>query len=212
MTTRTISTGVFLLLLLTVPGFSQQWSKYVPKKERKDILKRSMRGTGLGAIMAGHSTGAFWVTEPMARAAVSDLIDRERLTAEAADKKYAELRPENVYCFLINTARLPMLGGPVRASTLPDPLHRKEVFLQRAENRELFSKGNVSDHEFDIFLGGSSSSLLSTYVLILPKTDRDGQPIVRALTDKIELQFTLSNKKIILEFKLKDLVSSLNDL
>lgn len=122
------------------------------------------------------------------------------------------------YCFLINilnAASSPLFGrrgspGP-RPGTVDDPLHHKEVFLQRAENREQFSKSSVSDHQFDFYLN-IGMGIETAYLVVLPKTDRAGEPIVRSLADKIELQFTLSGKKVILEYKIKDLVKSLEEL
>lgn len=210
-----------LICALAAPGLGQTptWSKYVPKKQRGDTVKKSIRANGVGGVLSGNSTAAIWVTEPMARCIVSDAIDHERLTPEEADKEYADLRPEESHCFLVNTVKvtgglLPAprrIGPPRQPGTVTDPLSRKEVFLQRAENREQFSKGTVADHQFDVYMGPAGYPQ-SAYVLLLPKNDRSGQPIIRALTDKIELQFTIEGRKVVFEYKLKDLVASLDDL
>ncbi|MEK6325479.1 MAG: hypothetical protein AABN33_27885 [Acidobacteriota bacterium] len=211
--------SLLILALLTASTAAQQptWSKYIPKNQRNGIIKKTVRVTGLGASMTGHGTSiAIWATEPTARALVSEIVERERLTPEEADRHLADLRVQNYYCFLINVLERPpslFTGrrGSGKPSPIGNPLKHREVFLQRAEDRDQFSKGTVSDHEFDFYL--NAPTLPETaYLVFLPKLARNGHPIVRSLSDKIELQFTISGKKVVLDFKIKDIVGSIEKL
>ena len=203
-----------IILLITATAQAQQWSKYIPEKQRKDIFKKSSRATGAGAVFSGQIGAATWLTDSMARALVSDSIDRERLTPEEAEDRYLKLRPENSYTFLITGLRLAMSPRGTSARTLNDPLVAAETFLQRGDDRGKFSKAEVADHQFDVNMGGflRGSSIDNTYRVVFPKTDRSGSPLVRDLADKIEIQFNLSGKKIVFEYKLKELVTRLEDL
>lgn len=210
--------SLLLLALLTIPATAQQsaWSKYVPKNQRKEIIKKSSRTAGgIGRIMAtGLVASALWVTESLACVIVSDAIDRERLTPEEADQKYTVFRPDvSSYRFLINvigTAGGPFPRGPRRGSEIGNPLPHNEIFLQRSENHDIFSKGKVGDQTYDVFLGTGGD--VSSYLVEIPKLTRSGEPVIRSLDDKIELQFTLPGRPAVLEYKPKDLVKSLDDL
>ena len=208
-----------IVLILLCSGFeqtfgAQKWDKYIPEKQRKDTFKKCFKATGMGAAMTGQIGITMWVTESMARVLVSQSIDKERLTNEEAEAKYNQLRNKSGYTFLIDARRVATSPFGTRASSLNNPLAPNETFLQRKENKERFAKGEVGDHQFEINLGGlfRGGSLQSTYVVVFPSSDRSGEPIITSLADKIEIQFTLAGKKIVLEYKIKDLVTRLEDL
>lgn len=200
---------------LAPSALAQQWSKYIPEKQRKSIFKKSIKTGGLGLAMTGQTVAAIWMTDQTARALVSEAIDRERLTPDAADLKFKALRPDNGYCFLFNSLRFAIgVLGAATAKTVANPLKSNETFLQRSEDQKKFSRGQVDDREFDIALGGvfSGPGTIVTYRVVFDKTDSEGQALVRDLKDKIGVQFNLSGKKVVFEYKLKDLVSALEEL
>jgi hypothetical protein len=203
-----------VILLICGTLHAQEWSKYVPEKLRKDIFKKSAKTGGTGLALSGQAVIAIWVTEPMARVLVSEAIDRERLTPDAADLRYKALRPEKGYCFLMNTYRfgLGALGASVK--DIGNPLANNETFLQRTDDRKRFSRSEIDDHQFDINLGGlfRPAGAQSTYRVNFQKEDANGQALVRDLADKMEIQFSLSGKKVVFEYKLKEMVSRLEDL
>jgi hypothetical protein len=206
---------ILTILLLTSTSLAQDWSKYVPKNKRKDIVKECTKRTGLGLYLTGQGALAILITEAAARALVSQAIDSERISNKEADAKYEELRPKDVYLFLIDAGHV---SGNKFASTsgkkLFDPLARKELFLQRTDDNKQFSKGEVRENYFDINLGGiySGSYFASMYFVTFPKITREGQPFMKSIDDKLEIQFALSGKKVVLDYKLKDIVKSLEDL
>lgn len=207
-----------LILLLASPILAQDWFRYIPKKERGDVIKKSLRVSGMGALMSTSSMAVvYWVTDPVARVMVSEMIDRERLTVDEAESRYKTLRPEGSYYFMLQIRNLgggtfkEALTGPSRrASKVLDPLAKGESFLQRADNRNAFSKAEIADQQFDFIW--RSGQFDNSYGLVFPRSTREGAPIVRALADKIEIQFTMTDKKVVFEYKVKDLVTSLADL
>ncbi|MEW6212310.1 MAG: hypothetical protein AB1631_28540 [Acidobacteriota bacterium] len=213
---RRITLSMLFLFMLGITSNAQQWDKYMPEKGRKSIVNKARRVSGVGAAMAGHIALAIWITDPVARAFVSDAIDKERLTPDEAETRYRQLRPEGSIAFLIDarrqTANKPF--GNTKASTLDDPLVAAETFLQRADDRNTFSKAEVADHKFEINLGSffRPGDLQSVYRVVFPRVDRQGKPIIRDLSDKIEIQFNLAGKKIVLDYKVKEVVSRLEDL
>jgi hypothetical protein len=213
MKTRALIT-IIAFMSLAVAAQAQEWSRYIPKNQRKDIFKKVVKAGGLGLAMTHQYVGVFWVTESFARVIISEAIDRERLTNEEAEARYKQLRPEGGFCFLIEARRTRESPFGTKASSLGDPLATKELFLQRADDRKKFSKGEVSDHKFDIELGGivRLPALESSYVIIFPRSDRAGEPLVKDMTDKMEIQFTLAGKKVVLDYKVKDFVTRLEEL
>ena len=203
------------LSILTIVARAQekQWDKYIPEKQRRGLIKKSSRGSGMGALMAGQNALATWITEPIARVYVSEKIDKERISNDEAQKFYQSLRSQNYYIFAILT----FSGSPglvsARASTIGDPLARNEIFLQRKDNNKIFSKGEAPAHDSDFIIGGYlSGSSQSTYIVLFPKTTREGGSLVQDLNEKIEIQFRLAQKKVVLEFKLKDFTSQIDEL
>jgi hypothetical protein len=198
----------FILFSLSAFTRAQQWGKYIPEKQRKDIIKKSFKGTGVGGIFAGKAASVFWITDPMACAVVSNFIDRERLSSDEATTRYEALRANNIYTFLIDALQFRHLLSGVygRKGDIPEA----EMFLQRADNRKLFAKGELA--QANIRLGIFNVNDANLLIARFPKTARTGEPLILDVGDKIEIQFTLGGKKVILEYKLKDLVSRLEDL
>jgi len=189
----------------------QQWPKYIAPKQQKEILKKAARGTGIGGLLIkSASAGIYWVTEPVARALVSQMIDKERITDAEADERFAVLRKDNVYTIAVYSTSLSFGGKTVNEAV--DPIGRNDFFLQRADDRKVFSKATVEKETFDLAINVGRAQTLVTYTARMDKNDRSGQPIVRSLEDKIEVQFSLSGHKSILDYKIKDLVSRLEDL
>jgi hypothetical protein len=206
--------AILLMLLLAIPGQAQQWDKYIPEKQRKDIFKKSVRTASVGAsIGSGHLVLAVWLTDPMARVIVSNFIDRERLTNEEAGERFQALRVKDKYTFLIAAKYISVpipFGRSRSAKSASDPLYANELFLQRSNDRKNFSKGQVQERNFDVELYGFESDTM--YTAEFPQKNRSSESIIRDMPDKIELQFTMNNKRIILEYKLKDMVSNLSEL
>lgn len=203
---------VFASFVLAAPQ-PQQWPKYIAPKQQKEILKKSARGTGIGGlIIKSASAGIYWVTEPVARALVSQMIDKERLTDKEADERFATLRREGVYTIAVYSTVLGFggMGRPKTVDETVDPIGKNDFFLQRADDRKVFSKATVEKESFDLVV--KTSQTLATYTARLDKNDRSGKPIVRSLDDKIEVQFSLSGRKSILDYRIKDLVTRLEDL
>lgn len=208
--------SIALLLLTPFVGQAQQWDRYIPEKQRKSIVNKARQVSGAGAAIAtGSFMLVYWITDPVARALVSDAIDGERITNEEADALYRKLRPEKAYRFLVEvrTNSTPPHRSS-SASSLGDPLAQRQAFLQRADNRNVFAKGEVADHKIDYHFGSifKPGELRSTYEVIFSQADRSGSLVVRDLADKIEIQFTMRGKKVSLDYKVKDLVSRLEDL
>jgi hypothetical protein len=203
---------IALLVIFSLPAHAQQWDKYTPKNKRKDVFKKTARGTGMGAAMTGQAGAAYWITEDLARVLVSETIDKERLTNEEAEARYKILRPLDSYCFMVLAIRVALIGA--RASELDNPIAKNEIFLQREDNKNKFSKGSIVEHNFDMSFGGliKPANLQNSYIVQFPRKDRTGEPLVKSLSDKIEIQFTMSGKKVILDYNLKDTVTRLEDL
>lgn len=203
---------VALIILLASFAQAQEWRGYVPQKQRKDIFKKCAKTGGTGLALSGQAVIAIWVTEPMARVLVSEAIDKERLTDDAAELKYKSLRPENAYCFLITAYRFGIGAALIQGKSVENPLAGNETFLQRADDRKVFSRAVIDDHQFDVNLGGfiQPGNIQSTYRVLFTKSA--DVPIVREMKDKIEIQFSLSGKKVVLDYKIKEMVKDLGEL
>lgn len=209
----TLTIIVFATSLVSISAPQNEWPKYVAPKQQKEILKKAARSTGVGGLLIKSSiAGIYWVTESAARALVSQMIDKERLTNEESDARYAELRKDGVYTIAVYSSSLGFggIGRPKTVNETVDPIGKNDFFLQRADDRKVFSKAAVEKESFDLVV--NTPQTIVTYTARLSKQDRQGQPIVRSLDDKFEVQFSLSGKKAILDYKIKDLVMRLEDL
>jgi hypothetical protein len=209
---RLALTLIILVFSSTALGQEDPWSKYIPQKQRKSLIKNYLRTTGIGGVISQKAAIAIWVTDEAARILVSQAIDRERLTNEQADALFSQLRPEDSFLVLIHAKYLNVRRFP---EELPDPLSKNEIFLQRAEDEKQFSKGVVQDEDFNIHLGKlllTEYELVPTQRVLFPKQTRSNEKLVRSLDDKIELRFIHSGKKIVFRYKLKDGARNLEDL
>jgi hypothetical protein len=190
----------------------QQWSKYIPEKDRKQIRKKTTK-----AVSSAFSNGTAivtWVTDETAQVLVSTMIDRERLSNSEADKRYAAMRTGQ-YTFFVRVHFVMVGREPIgihRHSTteLADPIKSETIFLQRADDAKVFARGTATQTSFNVSEGVAED--VSTYLVSFSKADDDGKPIVRALSDSIEFQFELAGKKSKAKFALQDIATTLDTL
>ena len=132
---------LIVLMVCTSTAQAQDWNHYIPEKGRKNIIKRAGRGTGIAFLMKIQAgADIFWITDQVALALVSQMIDKERITNEEADARYKMLRDESKFSFLIYTGSL---KSPNNLRPTFDPVGRNDIFLQRADDQKTFSKGEV---------------------------------------------------------------------
>src|SRR5580704_17535753 len=103
---------------------AQQWGKYMPEKDRKQIRKKTTRV--VGSALSNGTAIVTWVTDETARLLVSTMIDRERLSNSEADKRYADMRTAQ-YTFFVRVLFVMVGREPIgmhRHSTteLADPI------------------------------------------------------------------------------------------
>jgi hypothetical protein len=120
------SMTVFTLALFVVgcsltvaapPRRADKWDKYIPEKDRKSIMKAAQKSTGVSAVMVSGTTATLlWLTDRVARCAVSVRIDRERLDAEEAEAGYKLIRSKADESYLfwmtISTGAPSLSGAP----------------------------------------------------------------------------------------------------
>lgn len=179
------------------------WSGYMPEKERKAAIKRAYRRS---VVKKNFAMGIFldtvWVTRDVARAVVSRMVDEERLSADEADSRFAALRPPDRYLVHIRTSALE--GGlEFRSNSL---------FLQRAGNRDLFTRGVESeDLVFDTDIRVSDKDV--SRVIAFPKLTDTGEAIIGGLGDTVELSLlTQYDKPGLVKYELRQIASSVADL
>lgn len=200
--------------LPSVLAATGQWARYVPKKQRRGVVKKAQEESGGGAAIATNSMSvAVWITEPVAAAIVSDQADRERLSPEEAEASFQALRPANSY----------VIGLVIRILDDPDfdigdadekdsekILRRNEVFLQRKSDKTRFSRGEIHDTDLDVMLSDGFSP--NRFLFYFPKLDREGRSLLTALDDAMQFHFKLVNKEIVLDFAPKKFVEALTEL
>lgn len=201
---------------VSAPGESAVWSRYVPKKERKDTVKRAVSGAGMGAMMSGRITAAIWMTDRVARVLVSEDIDAERLDATEAEKRYQRLRVPDKYAILIYADAIKGGGGPyggyssATAEELEGTLDTSRGFLQRRKNEKAFSRGEWMSERFPFRLGGRRYE--KSFIVLFPKSMEQGEPLLPAIDQKLELIYFFLDKEIKLEFEPKKFAAALEEL
>lgn len=197
-------------------GASVVWNRYVPKKERKDTVRRAVSAAGMGAMMSGRITAAVWLTEKVARVLVSEDIDAERLDATEAEKRYQRLRVPDKYAILIYADAIKGRGGlyggysSATAEELDGALDTSRGFLQRRKNEKAFSRGEWMRERFPFRLGGRRYE--KSFIVLFPKSIEPDVPLLPAIDQKLELIYFFLEKEIKLEFEPKKFAAALEEL
>jgi hypothetical protein len=193
---------------------SGAWSRYIPSKQRKDVVKHSARAAGFGAMMSGRITAAIWLTDKTARAIVSDAIDEERIDASEAERRYQSLRVPDKYALLIYVDALKGggLGGYTQttAEELKGSIDDKRLFLQKEKDKKAFSRGELLPEPFTFTLNGRRVD--KAYIALFPKQTESGVALLGSLDEKLELVYFFIDKEIKLKFEPKKLVPIAGEL
>ena len=194
--------------------FSSQtptWKRYIPVQDRKAILDKASRGTGLVAkFRGGISAKVLWVTDEVVRVLVSEMVDKGQLGTKEADWEYFDMRPEKHYMFYLfvkSDKKNPWEALDKKALTLykeHDPANRitdAEVFDAefKAPLREAL------DSEFEVKKG-------KQYVAMVPRKNSSGKPIISDLNDEASAMFSIQGKEVMLKFSIKELVKDVKEL
>lgn len=205
---------LFVLLLLSLPIQAQQWPGYIPEKSRKDILKKAFRMSGIGAgLKTGSDAIIMWMTNNVAHAVVSNMIDKERLSNSEADERLSSIRKPDSYvlmCLTRTMTRGGIFGGPATVKQAVEPLDKSAIFIQRKDDIKIFTKAVVIDNDYDFWL--AIPAITNSYILVFPRTSRENVAIADSLEDRLQVQLNLLSKKVLLDYKIKDLVTRLEDL
>ena len=209
----TLIFSIVLVVATTTAAAARQpqWKRYVPADERKAVLGKATRSTGLSKkFISKLSARVLWVTDEVARALVSDMIDRKQVSETEADWEYFQLRPEKHYLFV--------LFIKVDKGTPWGPLDKKGFSLYKEndpENRLIEGEAaeayfsdklrDALDPEFDVKKG-------KHYFAQIPRRNSLGAPVIKDLNDEPQAMFSLQDKEVYLKFILKELVTSVKDL
>ena len=194
-----------------LPAAAVAWKRYVPATERKAVLSKATRGTGLSKkFISKVNARVLWVTDEVARALVSDMLDRKQVSESEADWEYFQLRPEKHYLFVLfikvdkGTPWGPLDKKGFSLYKENDPVNR--IVEGEAEEAYFSDKlRDALDPEFDVQNG-------KHYFAHIPRRNPQGEPILKDLNDEPQAMFSLQDKEIYLKFVLKELVTSVKDL
>jgi hypothetical protein len=203
-----------LVLLVAVAGLvavpassatpmSEAWTRYVPAKERKRAFERATKRdiVKLSAI-AGNPVDTTWVTSSVAAAIVSQRVDDERLDAVAAESRFAELRPADSFVVFV----------AVPANATSPELQANALFMQRSDDRGVFSRGQLKAEADTVQAGAFIPRASHWYSVSFPKTSESGAAIVRSLDDRIEISLKTQYKKpSVTTYSPRELVKTLDE-
>jgi hypothetical protein len=200
-----------LLIGLASSASAQEWKRYIPEAQRKEVYKKATVNTGMSAkFISKVNARVLWVTDEVARAIVSDMLDKKYVGLKEADWEYFDLRPDNQFLFY--------LFIKVDKKTPWGPLDQKAFSLYKeSDSANRLSSGEVNeasfkqglrealDLEFDIKKG-------KQYVALVPRKNSSGKPVITDLNEEPSAMFSLQGKEVFLKFKIKELVSQLKEL
>ncbi|MBI3653304.1 MAG: hypothetical protein HY231_19925 [Acidobacteria bacterium] len=211
MSKRFIIAAVALVVLLASNAAAQQWKRYIPEAQRKEVYKKATVNTGLSAkFISKVNARVLWVTDEVARAIVSDMLDKKYVSATDADSEYFDLRPFSHFLFyLFIKVDKKTLWGPLDQQAFSlykasDPTNR----LSSGEVREAAFKTGVKealDLEFEVKKGRQ-------YVALVPRKNASGKPVINDLNEEPNAMFSLQGKEVFLKFKINELVTQVKDL
>jgi hypothetical protein len=200
-----------ILLCLAASAQAQEWKRYIAEKDRKAIYQKATAKTGLSAkFISKKNAQVLWVTDEVARAVVSDMLDKKYIGVKDADNEYFDLRPFSHYLFY--------LFIKVDKKTAWGPLDQRAFSLYKENDQQnRLSSGEVKeasfqegvrealDAEFEVKKG-------KQYIVLVPRKNSGGQPVINDLNDETSAMFSLQGKEIFLKFKISEMVAQLKDL
>jgi hypothetical protein len=204
-------TGFVLVGFFTTPASAQDWQRYIAESQRKEVFKKASLNTGLTAkLISKVNARVLWVTDEVARAIVSDMLDKKYISVKDADSEYFDIRPFNhflFYLFIKVDKKTPW--GPLDQQAFS--LYKENDQQNRLSSGEVkaasFKEGirEALDLEFDVKKG-------KQYVALVPRKNSSGQPLIGDINDEPSAMFSLQGKEVFLKFKINALVTQLKDL
>jgi hypothetical protein len=206
-----ISVCFILLVFFVSVTPAQDWKRYIPEKDRQVIFQKATAKTGLTAkFISKKNAQVLWVTDEVARAIVSDMLDKKYISAKDADSEYFDIRPFNQYLFyLFVKVDKQSPWGPLDQQAFS--LYKENDAKNRLSSGEVkgasFKDGirEALDAEFEVKKGRQ-------YIVLVPRKNSSGQPVINDLNEEISAMFSLQGKEVFLKFKISELVSQVKDL
>ncbi len=187
------------------------WKRYIPVQERKAILDKASRGTGLVAkFRGGISAKVLWVTDEVVRVLVSEMVDKGQLGIKEADWEYFDMRPEKHYMFYLFVKadkKNPWEALDKKALTL----YKEHDSANRITDAEVYDADfkaplrEALDSEFEVKKG-------KQYVAMVPRKNSSGKPIIADLNDDAAVMFSIQGKEVMLKYSIKELVKEVKEL
>jgi hypothetical protein len=208
---RLIFASLALLMGFAASASAEEWKRYIPEAQRKEVYKKATVNTGMSAkFISKVNARVLWVTDEVARAIVSDMLDKKYVSLKEADWEYFDLRPDNHFLFY--------LFIKVDKKTPWGPLDQKAFSLYKeSDSANRLSSGEVNevtfkeglrealDLEFDVKKG-------KQYAALVPRKNSSGKPVITDLSEEPSAMFSLQGKEVFLKYKIKELVAQLKDL
>lgn len=187
------------------------WKRYIPVQDRKAILDKASRGTGLVAkFRGGISARVLWVTDEVVRVLISEMVDKGQLGVKEADWEYFDMRPEKHYLFYLfvkSDKKNPWESLDKKAMTL----YKEHDSANRITDAEVYDADfkaplrEALDSEFEVKKG-------KQYVALVPRKNSSGKPIIADLNDEASAMFSIQGKEVMLKFSIKELVKDVKEL
>lgn len=203
-----------LVLALVASASTQEapWSRYMrptpPRFDEGAPASRSQLAggfrvkAGLYDIDEDRQYLAAWTTPKCVIASVSQRVDEERMSAAEAEEAYASItavfdQRANYVIFLLNAKQYGRL----------DEVNDRSLFLQRADDRAVFSRGTLTDGSKNPAIDAVKHTA-SAFVLF-PKFDEKRRPLVRSADDELEMVLALeSGKRLVFKFEVAKMLKS----
>jgi hypothetical protein len=208
---KVVFAGLVLLTGFAAPTEAQEWKRYIAEAQRKEVYKKATANTGLKSkFISKVNARVLWVTDEVARAIVSDMLDKKAVGLKEADWEYFDLRPDNHFLFylFINVDKKTPWG----------PLDQKAFSLYKENDpANRLSSGEVNEAAFKPGIREALDLAFDVkkdkqYVALVPRKNSGGKPVIADLNDEPSAMFSLQGKELFLKFKIKELVSQLKDL
>src|SRR5689334_18462607 len=138
-----ISACFIMLVFFAAATPAQEWKRYIAEKDRKAVFEKAKVNTGLTAkFISKVNAQVLWVTDEVARAIVSDMLDKKYISAKDADSQYFDIRPFSHYLFY--------LFIKVDKKTPWGPLDQQafSLYKEKDQNNRL-SSGEVKEISFE---------------------------------------------------------------
>lgn len=171
---------------------SDRWSRYLPPGKRKyEDASFIAENSGAGFV------NCLWITPSVAQSIISSIIDKEKISIEEAERRYAWLLQRDCHLVIISIQWLN-----------PQILKNQVQILLGVGDTDIGVKGAVVKAPFAIPVLKGEEPLHRKYLVCFPRRVLTEEAVIPANTNRLRIAVKFPNSGAIIPISVKQLIKS----